>query len=92
MKNLFNKLGLLALGVVGAVVTFGHTVKAAADADLTALAASGTSLVNDNTGTAMGFISNIWGKSLLIGIGLALFSLASAMIIGAIFRRRKGKR
>lgn len=93
-KAIFSK-EIALTGVVmaaGAEAMVANTAHAAADPDFTNALASSSSIVTDNLGGILGYILNIWGKGFLIGLLLAVLGLTAAIVIGAIFRRRKGKR
>jgi len=98
IKNIVNylskhKVGVAILAMAVAVAPrLAPAVNAAADADFAAALASSTGVVNDNTGSVFSYLIGIWGKGFLIGVLLALLGLTAAIIIGAIFRRRKGKK
>jgi len=89
-KNAY-EIGALVLTLLGAT-TLANSVKAVADTDLTAALASSSALVTDNVGGIFTFIMTAWGKAFVIGLLLAVLALAAAIVIGAIFRRRKGKK
>jgi len=92
MKNFIKKFSLAALSLAVAIPFVGPQIaKAAADTDFTAALASSTSVVNDNTGVLFGYIITTWGKGFLIGLLLGVLGLTAAIIIGAVFRRRKKK-
>jgi len=69
-----------------------HSAMAAADTGLTNGLASSSTIIEENAPVIMGFITSTWGKALLIGLLVAALSLGSAMIIGAVFRRKKGRK
>lgn len=68
-----------------------HSALAAADTGLTNGLASSSEAISDNIPTIMSFITTTWGKALVIGMLVAALGLGTAMIVGAIFRRRKRK-
>lgn len=84
MKNLFNKLGLLALGVVGAVVSFGNSAKAAADADLAAGLASTTAIFADNKSQIILWIVGIFGIVIVIRLVIKLLGYGKRHIVGSV--------
>jgi len=87
---MFKKIGYFALTLGAAIPFVGPQIaKAAPDSDLSGVLATGTTLINDNTGTVLTFLGSAWGKGLLIGVTLTALSLAGMMIRGAILKRRR---
>jgi len=88
---MFKKLSIGVLSIL-AMFGFASASRAAADEALTNALASSSGIVTDNLTGIMGYIVTVWGKGFLIGLILAVLGLTAAIVIGAIFRRKKGKK
>jgi len=89
MKNIFEAKNLaLGLAIAGAVVSV-VPVHAAADSDLTAQLATGTSMISDNKGTIMAFFASVIVLVFVIAAAKRGLGWASAKGLSAISGKRK---
>ena len=88
-KAMGSSVGLSALTL--GLLVHANTAKAAVDPMVTDAMASSTAVVSDNLPAIVTYLVSVWGKGFLIGAILAVLGLTAAIILGAIFRRRKKK-
>jgi len=91
-KNVWSKIGLMALGVMGFLGLAANHAKAAADTDLTSALASTTAIFTDNKSIIVLFLVGVFAVAIVIVLLRKALGFGKAQVAGAMGGGRKGGR